>query len=96
MKLTIEITEESIQQELERIVKRGSGCYQVQSIISKSIQTALEDKIKADFKQVLSPIVDNFIHEELVKACEQKVPGWVKRRVKEMLEVVRKSDVIGE
>lgn len=89
MKFTVEIPEQKIQTMLDDMVRQGN--YELRGILQKAIIEALQDELHRLLKTKFSILVEHVVEKEIKKVTEQKLSGWVKRRVKEMLETVRQA-----
>jgi len=91
MKFVIDIPEELIQKRLDYIAtydkKYGHPHFDLQRIIDNAIMDAIKEKLSESFE--LPEGVKRVIDAEIEKAAALKIPGWAKRRMKEMLEAVR-------
>ena len=91
MEFIVNISEKEIQKVLDKLLATPIH-YTMRGVIDRSVAAAVEAKIKDHISSVFSEAIDSAIKAEIEKCAAQKITGWAKRRIKEMLEDVRLSN----
>lgn len=90
MKFTVEISEHQIQTMLDDTVRHGN--YKIRALLDEAVTEAFKVELQFLLKTKFSKLMEVTIEKEIRKVNDQKISGWVKRRIKEMLETVRKAE----
>lgn len=95
MKFEIDIPEERIQEIINNMVngscKREGLSFELRMIIQEAVKEKIRERINIEFPVSIKEKIDEFIGKEIYGAMVMKIPGWAKRRIKEMLEAVRRE-----
>lgn len=96
MKVEIEIDEENIKNYIQKYcqdVLTSRFCsMDLRNLIELKVkETLLRTFDETSFKDIIERNCQEFAKQEIEKAAQKKLPGWVNRQIKEMLKYARAS-----
>jgi DNA relaxase NicK len=90
MKFEVEISEERIQERLDSLMNYEDyqARFTINDIIHAAVKEAIKEVLVKDFKISIPEKIKEAANKEIEKATEQKIVGWAKRHVKELIKSI--------